>query len=1070
MKFTEARLEAAVIQLLTEQGYTHLTGEQIERTPHEVLLKADLRAYLTARYASDGITEREIDTIIRKLEAYPSADLYNSNRAIHTLIANGFQLPREDRTQPDLFIELLDTRALAPYHRPQLTERPLIVAGNPTPPADDHNIYKIVNQLEITGNHKRIPDGILYINGLPLVVFEFKSAIRENVTLEEAHTQLTVRYKRDIPDLFKYTAFCIISDGVNNRAGTLYSAYEFFYAWRQIDGSDDEKDGIDSLETMIHGLFNPVRLLDVIRNFVYFPDTSREELKILCRYPQYYATTMLYRNIVIHQRPDGDGKGGTYFGTTGCGKSYTMLFLTRLLMKSQAMASPTIVLITDRTDLDTQLSKQFTNAKAYIGDALVESIKSRDDLREKLHGRNAGGVFLTTIHKFTEDAQLLTARDNVICISDEAHRSQINLDQKVKVTAQGVQTTYGFAYYLHQSLPNATYVGFTGTPIDATLDVFGDVVDAYTMSESVKDGITVPLVYEGRAAKVLLDSDELQKIETYYAQCAEQGATEYAIEQSKKANISMNRILGDPDRLAALAADFVAHYETRIAEATTVAGKAMFVCSSRLIAYAFYQQLLAIRPEWGEIKPHADEDVLSDEELEEVRPSERVKLVMTRGKDDPEQLYKLVGSKQDQTELAKQFKQQKSNFKIAIVVDMWLTGFDVPFLDTVYIDKPIRQHNLIQTISRANRRFQGKHKGLIVDYIGIRKQMDLALAKYAQSQGKSVEDIEVSIIVVRDHLEMLQKIFHTFDDTPYYTGDALAQLNCLNGAAEFVQRTEQLEKRFMGITKRLKAAYDICVGTDKFTQAERDAVHFYMAVRSIVYKYTKGDAPDVAQMNRKVQQMLEDALSSTGVEELFAINEDEAGEIDLFSDDYLKRLLKIKLPNTKIKLLQKLLAQAIDQYKQVNRLKGVEFAKQFQSLVQRYNERDESVIHDSSILNDMIDDLTNMVTNIQKQMTAHEEMGLDFEEKAFYDILKAMCIKYNFTYPEDKLRVLAPLVKALVDQQRQYPDWHNRQDIRAALQVDLIMLLHEHGYPPVAQDDVYQAVIEQAENFKKYQK
>ena len=485
----------------------------------------------------------------------------------------------------------------------------------------------------------------------------------------------------------------------------------------------NEVDGIDAMYTLIQGMFNRKRLRNIIHNFIYLPDSSKKNEKIVCRYPQYYAATKLFENIKLHQRPDGDGKGGTYFGTTGCGKSYTMLFLSRLLMKSTYFGSPTILLITDRTDLDDQLSGQFTNAKGFVGDETIISVESRSNLRELKQGRNSGGVFLTTIHKFTEDTKLLTDRTNVICISDEAHRSQTNLDQKVKITEKGVTKTFGFAKYLHDSLPNATYVGFTGTPIDATIDVFGDVVDAYTMTESVADEITVRIVYEGRAAKVLLNNRKLQEIEEYYNRCAEEGSNEHQIEESKKVMAQMNAIIGDPKRLKDLAEDFVKHYENRIAEGATIKGKAMFVCSSRPIAYELYKNVLALRPEWGEIKVCDEGAILTDKEKKEIKPMERLKMVMTRGKDDPEDMYYLLGTKEDRKEMDRQFKNEKSNFKIAIVVDMWLTGFDVPFLDTMYIDKPIQRHNLIQTISRVNRKFEGKNKGLIVDYIGIKKQM-----------------------------------------------------------------------------------------------------------------------------------------------------------------------------------------------------------------------------------------------------------------------------------------------------------------------------------------------------------
>ncbi|MEZ5471319.1 MAG: HsdR family type I site-specific deoxyribonuclease [Marinicella sp.] len=934
-----------------------------------------------------------------------------------------------------------------------------------------HNIFKVVNQLEIFGYEKRIPDGIIYINGLPLVVFEFKSAIRENATIYDAYKQLTIRYRRDIPELFKYNTICVISDGVNNKAGSLFAPYEFFYAWRKTDGSDlVEKDGINSLYTMIKGLFNLYRIRDVIRNFIYFPDTSGKEEKILSRYPQYYAATKLYHNIKSHQRPDGDGKGGTYFGATGCGKSFTMLFLTRLLMKSVDFSSPTIVLITDRTDLDDQLSGQFTNAKSYVGDDNIISVESRQDLRDHLKGRNSGGVFLTTIHKFTEDTELLTDRSNVICISDEAHRSQVNLDQKVRVTDKGVKRTYGFAKYLHDSLPNATYVGFTGTPIDATLDVFGEVVDAYTMTESVKDEITVPIVYEGRAAKVILDNNKLKEIEAYYAQCADEGASDYQIEESKKASAHMNTILGDPDRIKALAHDFISHYESRISEGATLKGKAMFVSSSRQIAYELYQRVISLRPEWAEVKVCEEGADLTEAELKEIKPMERIKLIMTRGKDDPKPLYDMLGSKDYRKELDRQFKNAKSNFKIAIVVDMWLTGFDVPFLDTIYIDKPIQQHNLIQTISRVNRKFAGKTKGLVVDYIGIKRQMNQALAQFSKSESSNFEEIEQSIVVVKDHLDILSQLFHKFDTKGYFSGSPIEQLECLNLAAEFVQVTEKIEKRFMYLVKRLKAAYDICCGSDAFTTSQRDHIHFYLAVRSIVYKLTKGDAPDAAQMNARVREMIKDALQSDGVEEIFKLGEDQGKEINLFDDDYLAKIEKIKLPNTKIKLLQQLLSKAIDDFKKVNKVKGTDFSKKFKALVEKYNERNEQDVLVSNVLEDFTDEIIDLFHALKKEKESFGDLGIDFEEKAFYDILKSLAIKYDFEYPEDKLVVLAKEVKTVVDDKSKFTDWNEREDIKAELKVALILLLAKHKYPPVDRDEVYKEIFEQAENFKRYQK
>ena len=859
----------------------------------------------------------------------------------------------------------------------------------------------------------------------------------------------------------------MISDGVNNKAGSLFAPYDFFYAWRRVAGLAKDVDGIDSMFTLIQGMFHKNRLRDIIRNFIYIPDSSKKNEKIVCRYPQYYAARALYDNIKLAQKPDGNGKGGTYFGATGCGKSFTMLYLTRLLMKSEYFESPTIVLITDRTDLDDQLSGQFTNAKNFIGDNTVVSVESRANLRELIQGRQSGGVFLTTIHKFTEDTELLTDRTNVICISDEAHRSQVNLDQKVKVTEKGVTKTYGFAKYLHDSLPNATFVGFTGTPIDATLDVFGKVVDAYTMTESVKDEITVRIVYEGRAAKVALKNTELEKIERYYEEVAELGANEYQIGKSKEETANMYAILGDPKRLKAVAEDFVNHYTTRVSEGSTVKGKAMFVCSNREIAYELYKNIISLKPEWKEIRAAEEGAELSDKDKRELKPIECIKLIATRGQDDPKEMYDLLGTKEQRKELDRQFKNEKSNFKIAIVVDMWLTGFDVPFLDSIYIDKPIQRHNLIQTISRVNRKFEGKHKGLVVDYIGIKNQMNLALKQYSEGDKDNFEDITESIIIVRNHLDLLAKIFHTFDSSKYFIGTTIQQLNTLNLAAEYVQQTKEIETRFMGFVKRLKAAYDICVGSEQLTQEERDHTHFYLAVRSIVFKLTKGNAPDTAQMNAKVREMIKEALQSDGVEEIFKLGDEEETEQDIFDDDYLAKIDKIKLPNTKIKLLQQLLAKVISEIKKVNRVKGIDFSKKMQSLVERYNNRDANDILRSEVYEEMANALTDLIWEVHKEFSAGDELGINFEEKAFYDILKELCIKYDFKYPDDKMIALAKAVKDLVDGQAKFPDWNKRDDIKSALKVGLILLLDEFGYPPVERDEVYVEIFEQAENFKK---
>ena len=1025
--FNEHALEMAIMELFEQQGYSYVNGENIHKEQTEVLLRDDLRMYLMDRYAQEGITPLEVERVIAKLTADNGTPLYQQNALTYRLMTEGFTIKREDASLPDLFVEVIDFDNT------------------------DRNIFKVVNQLEIKGQERRIPDGIVYVNGLPVVVLEFKSAVKEDTTIMNAYTQLTVRYRRDVPNLFRYNAFIVISDGVNNKYGSLFADYDFFYTWRKVEQKDKPGEGINTLHTMMEGLFRKERLLSVMKDFVYFPDNSKSELKIVCRYPQFFATHSLYDNILEHSHINvlGDGKGGTYFGATGCGKSMTMLFLTRVLMRSRYLASPTIVLITDRTDLDDQLSGLFLNAKQFIGDETVVNVETRQELGERLRGRKSGGVFLTTIQKFSEDINLLSERANIICISDEAHRSQTNVEQNVSISEKGVKRSYGFAKYLHDSLPNATYVGFTGTPIDATIDVFGDVVDSYSMTESVADGITRRIVYEGRAAKVFTDGKQLQEIEAYYKKCAEQGANEYQIEESKKAVTQMNKILGDPKRLAAVAKDFVAHYEKRIEEGSTVCGKAMFVCSSRPIAYDLYKQIIELRPEWE---------------------AKRIKMVMTRSKDDEQKLYDLLGSDDDRKKLDGMFKDPESDFKIAIVVDMWITGFDAPCLDTMYIDKPLQKHTLIQTISRVNRVYEGKDKGLVVDYLGIKSNLNNALKQYAGGgdMGENVETIEQSLTMVKDELDILRRMFANFDYTKFTDGTPLEQLECLKHAAEYIQSTEKAQNLFMGHVKKMKSAFNICANHDEITDKDREDIHFFIGVRSIIFKLTKNDAPDITQMNQRVSKMLQQALQSEGVEEVAQVNANTK-DLDLLSEEYMARLEKLKLPNTKVKLMEKLLRTVITDFKKVNKIKGVDFTKRLNALIARYNDRSDNAVLAQEVLEEVAKQMAELLQEVNKEKKSFKDLGITYEEKAFYDILKDIAEKFGFEYPEDKLLKLAAAVKAMVDDKSKYTDWANRSDIKAELQMDLILILAEHGYPPVPQDEVFKEIFEQAENFKKYE-
>ena len=1048
--FNESLLEQSVISLLQEQGYDYVKGEEITRDLDEVVLRDDLAAYLHNRYKNDGITDQEVENAIRIITQKQGGTLYAENKHTLNLLMDGFSLKREDPAKQNLYIY--------PIAFDEANQK--------------HNIFKVVNQFDITEIEHRIPDIIIFVNGLPVVVFELKSATKQDTTIEDAYKQLTIRYRRDIPSLFKYTAFIVVSDGVNSKFGTLYTPYEFFYAWRKVNAKDKACDGINSLKTMIAGMFRKDRLIDVIHNFVYFPDTSKDEKKFICRYPQYFASRSLFQNILNHSKLNagGDGKGGTYFGATGCGKSLTMLFLTRLLMKSKALCSPTIILITDRTDLDDQLSRLLLNAKQFVGDSVIEQVESREDLKAKLQGRTSGGVFLTTIQKFSKDINLLTNRANIICISDEAHRTQTNLEEKLAITEAGLKRSFGFAKYLRDSLPNATYVGFTGTPIDSTMEVFGAVVDEYSMIEAVEDGITKSILYEGRASRVIADSELIKQIEAYYDQCAEEGSSEYQIEESKRAMTQMSILLNSPDLIHRLAVDFVQHYERRVEEGSTVKGKAMIVCATREIGFAIYKEIVAMRPEWAEVRICGDGEELTKEEAEKIKPIEKIKLVCIRQKDDDPELYKLLGTDEERKKLDLQFKEEKSNFKIAIVVDMWITGFDVPCLDTMYCFKPLQMHTLIQTISRVNRNYPGKDKGLIVDYLGIKKKFNQAMKKYANGgQNETpVETIDNAVKLFKDELDLLRRMFTGFEYSRFFMGTPLEQLNALQMSAEHIQQTEETEKRFMKHTLIMKSAYNMCNNDERITREEIDDVHFFTAVRSIIFKTTTGVSPDATQMNRHVLKLVNEALIS---EEVVAINNlqlNDAKQIDLLASQYMDKLKNLPYKNTKVKLMEQLLKRVIDSVKKVNKVKAVSFTERLNEIIDIYNDRSDDIVLADEIVTEVAKQLADLFEEIKKDSVLPDGIP-DIEVKAFYDILKSVAEKYGFLdqYTEEQYVEIAQAVKEKVDDSSQFIDWDKRADIKAQLKVQIILTLSNHGYPPATRDEVFKAIFEQAENFKK---
>lgn len=1049
--FTESSFENAVLELFQNQGYNYQCGYDLHRTNEEILLVDDFTDYLSKRYASLNLQESEISFILHNLLSSRGTSLYSTMKATLSVLQNGITLDRSAYGMKDEFIEYFDFSNA------------------------DNNVFKVVNQFEVKDAALRRPDIVVFINGIPVSVIELKTVSEEGVKLYSAFEQLTIRYTRDIENLMRFSFISVISDGVNTKCGSIFSDYKHFFPWKSTDGKSYAKDGVDSLTTMISGLFDHATLLNLIQNYIYFPDTSKNNLMILPKYSQYYASELLFQNIKEHMRPSGDGKGGTYFGATGCGKSYTMLFLTRRLVTSPDLNSPTVILLTDRTDLDDQLSSTFEASKEYLVDRNTLNVASREELNEKVKGVTSGGIFLMTVQKFDENVKLLSDRDNIICISDEAHRTQVNLDATLKLDEEGIKKHFGFATYLRNSFPNATYVGFTGTPIDATINVFGPIVVSYKMKQAVDDGSTVGIALLPGPSAVRLDEAKMEIVDRYYADQLNNGTNKYEVNESIKEMSKVRTIIDNDSRLDLIVDHFIKHYEERGKEGSTVKGKAMFVCYDRNIAYKVYKRIIARRPDWNiPKKTQEDESKLTYSQLNRLKPVEMVKLVATRGANDELDLYNLLGSDKYRTELATLFKDENSNFKIAIVVDMWLTGFDCASLDTMYIDKPLEKHTLIQTISRVNRVFEGKEQGLIVDYIGIETSLAKAMQLYS-GDINPVSEIDASYVIFKDQMSLIDNLMDGFDYSKFESGTDLDRLLTLQKGMEFVQMKEDRETRFMGLTQRMKKAFDICVGDSRITNHEMFKLHFYCAIRSAIMKIGREGTPDAERMNQEVKKLVDGCISA-----LKDQKEGEQTKTEIFSEEYLKKIQGIPYKNTKFKMLIEMLRKAIAQYSHTNKYKAEEFSKRMKKLVDKYNNRDgEILVSSDDVINDFIDSLSEeaqkILEDLKKDSDEFKQMGISFEEKAFYDILKAIRDKYKFEYPEEKLIDLAKKVKIAVDDKAKYTDWSSKSNIKASLQSDIIRILNHNGYPPVFLNgypqnyqEVYEKVLAQVENYKKY--
>ena len=1017
--FTEDTYEQAVIELFEGMGYEHIYAPDYDRDYTSPFLDAVL--YGSLLRINRNLPEEAVKEAILKLKNFDMGSLLQKNIIFMDYLQNGITVKILVKgEEQSVIVRLVDYGTV------------------------DNNSFCVVNQFTFleNGNNRR-PDIILFINGMPLVLMELKSPSKDEVDVENAYHQIR-NYMQDIPSMFYYNAICVVSDLSTNKAGTITSGLDRFMEWKTKDGNYEET-SYAQFDTFYEGMFQKKRLLDILKNFILFSGTGTGRFKVLAGYHQYFAVRKAIEKAKIATKTDG--KGGVFWHTQGSGKSLSMVFYAHLLQ--EALDSPTIVVMTDRIDLDDQLYAQFSQCADFLRQTPVQA-ESKEHLKTLLDGRSANGIIFTTMFKFERGEKPLSERRNIVVMADEAHRGQYGFEEKIVLSEneageKEARTVIGNARIIHDALPNATFIGFTGTPISAkdrnTREVFGEYIDVYDMTQAVEDGATRPVYYESRVVHLKLDQNTLALIDSTY-DILEQQSDAATIEKSKKMLGQMESVLGADSTIASLCNDIVEHYEKNREHLLT--GKAMIVAYSRTIAMKIYRRILEIRPTW----------------------KEKIGVVMTGGNNDPEDWKEIIGTKAHKEELARKFKDDNDPMNIAIVVDMWLTGFDVPELDTIYIDKPIQQHTLIQTISRVNRVCEGKDKGLIVDYIGIKKNMNTALKKYTNFESEEFEGVEQSITIVKDQLEVLGQMFHNFNSSDFFNGSPTEQLACLNRAVEYVQLSEELERRFMAAVKRMKQAFNLCSSSEKFSDEDKDYIHFYCAVRSILFKLTKGDAPDIEQMNARVRKMLEGAIQSDGIEELF-----ETGKhisVDIFSDEYMDKINAIQLPNTKIKILQRLLSQAIDEFKKVNKIMGVEFADRLKKVVDEYNNRRRDEAYANEVLDDVAEQLAQLLSELKTEKNSFKNMGIDYEEKAFYDILKAVSKKFEFEYPDDKMIELSKRIKLIVDDKSRYTDWSARDDIKANLQVDLILLLDEFGYPPVTIDDVYKEVLEQAENFKKY--
>ncbi len=1007
--YTEADYENSVIELFQNMGYQHLYGPDIERDVYDPLFNDELADALVR--LNPDLPDTALVEAVSKLRNIENGSLVQKNAVFMDYLQNGVQVRYfEDGTERSAIVYLVD------YKNP------------------NNNSFIVANQWTFIENSQKRPDVLLFLNGLPVVIMELKSPSREQTDASEAYLQLR-NYMQEIPSMFVYNAICVMSDHLTSKAGTITSGEDRFMEWKTKDGNY-ENTQYAQFDTFFEGIFQKERLLDIIKNFICFSDEGINKYKILAGYHQYFAVK---KAIASTQKATvTDGKGGVFWHTQGSGKSLSMVFYAHLLQ--EALDSPTIVVLTDRNDLDDQLYGQFKKCKEFMRQDPVQA-ESRENLKKLLTGRKANGIIFTTMQKFEESHEPLSERSNIIVMADEAHRGQYGLTERIKITtnAEGeeiAKRVVGTARIIRNSLPNATYIGFTGTPISqkdrSTIEVFGNYIDVYDMTQAVEDGATRPVYYESRVIKLNLDETTLKKIDAEYETMANNADPE-VIERSKRELGQMEAILGNYQTINSLVSDILDHYENNRENLLT--GKAMIVAYSRAIAMKIYNRILELRPGW----------------------TEKVGVVMTESNKDPEEWRKVIGNKHHRDEMALKFKDNNSPFKIAIVVDMWLTGFDVPSLATMYVYKPMSGHNLMQAIARVNRVFRDKEGGLVVDYVGIASALKQAMNDYTARDKKNYGDTDVAKVAYPKFLEKLsvcRDLFYGYDYSKFMSGSDLERAKAISGAVNFIVDIKNEEKKEAFIKEALLLHQALSLCSSLVNESDRFEAAFFESVRVLVLRLSNagGDKKiSLPEMNKRINELLKQSIKSDGVINLFS---DVNGELNLFDPLFLAEIAKMKEKNLAVELLKKLIAEQISVYRRTNIVKSEQFSEIIQRMMKAYL---NGMLTNEEVIQQLID-LAHSIATSREQ---GDEMGLTEDELAFYDALtKPRAIK-DFYENDELIAITKELTETL--RKNRTIDWQKRESARAKMRMIIKKLLKKHKYPPEGMEDALQTVMMQCE-------